>query len=87
MLLPDGTLLIKRETEYYDDFKQACENNGILLLDASDAFLRAYDENYAMPYGFQNTTMASGHLNTLGHRLLAEEFYKAWMQIQDKEKN
>jgi len=86
-LLPDGTLLIKRETEYYDDFKQACENNGIILLDASDAFLRAYDENYAMPYGFQNTTMASGHLNTLGHRLLAEEFYKAWMQIQDKEKN
>jgi hypothetical protein len=87
MLLPDGTLLIKRETEYYDDFKQACENNGIILLDASDAFLRAYEADYSLPYGFNNTTMASGHLNTLGHRLLAEEFYKAWMQIQDKEKN
>ena len=86
-LLPDGHLLIDRDMRYYDDFKNACERNGIVFLDAGDAFLRAYAADRSLPYGFHNTTMPSGHLNTLGHKIVAEEFYKAWMQIQDKENN
>lgn len=86
-LLPDGRLQIDRDTRYCDDFKRACETNGIVFLDAGDAFLRAYEADHSLPYGFQNTTMPSGHLNTLGHRIVAEEFYQAWMQIQDKENN
>lgn len=86
-LLGDGTLQVNRDMRYYDDFKQACEANGIVFLDAGDAFLRAYEANRSLPYGFHNTTMPSGHLNTLGHRIVAEEFYKAWMEIQDKENN
>ena len=86
-LLPDGQLQIDRDMRYYDDFKTACERNGIVFLDVGDAFLRAYEADHSLPYGFQNTTMPSGHLNTLGHKIVAEEFYKAWMQIQDKENN
>lgn len=86
-LLPDGTLRIDRDLEHYDDFQHACESNGIVFLDAGDAFLRAYEADHSLPYGFQNTTIPSGHLNALGHRIVAEEFYKAWMEIQDKEKN
>jgi hypothetical protein len=31
--------------------------------------------------------MQSGHLNQLGHRIVAEAFYKAWAETQDEEKN
>lgn len=86
-LLPDGQLQIDRDMRYYDDFKNACERNGIVFLDVGDTFLRAYEADHSLPYGFQNTTMPSGHLNTLGHKIVAEELYKAWMQIQDKENN
>ena len=86
-LLPDGTLRINRDMEHYDDFKNACETNDIVFLDAGDAFLRAYEADHSVPYGFNNTTKPSGHLNTLGHRIAAEEFYKAWMQIREEEEN
>lgn len=86
-LLSDGQLQIDRDMRHYDDFKRACEASGIVFLDAGDTFLRAYAADHSLPYGFQNTTIPSGHLNTLGHRIVAEELYKAWMEIQDKENN
>jgi len=86
-LLPDGTLQVNRDMEHYEDFKNACEANDIVFLDAGDAFLRAYAADRSVPYGFNNTTMPSGHLNTLGHRIVAEEFYKAWMEIREEGEN
>ena len=86
-LLSNGTLRLDRDIEYYDDFARACEKNGVVFLDTGDSFLRAYAEDHSLPYGFHNTTMPSGHLNALGHRICAEEFYKAWMEIQSKEGN
>lgn len=57
-------------------FESACTANDIVFLDMSDAFLEAYKENYAVPYGFSNTTIGTGHLNEDGHRVIAEELYK-----------
>ncbi|MDP3447727.1 MAG: SGNH/GDSL hydrolase family protein [Eubacteriales bacterium] len=84
---PDGTISIARDMLYYDDFRAACKNNGIVFVDTGDTFLSAYETDYAIPYGFSNTTMQSGHLNQLGHRIVAEAFYKAWAETQDEEKN
>ena len=85
--LPDGTISINRDMRYYEDYRTACEDNGIVFVDAGDAFLQAYEADFSLPYGFDNTTMQSGHLNKLGHQIDAEELYKAWMNIQDEEKN
>lgn len=85
--LPDGTVMINRDMRFYDDYRAACEDNGIVFVDTGDAFLQAYDADFSLPYGYDNTTMQSGHLNKLGHQIVAEEFYKAWMNIQDEEKN
>ena len=85
--LPDGTIRIDRDMRYYDDYLASCEQNGIVFVDTGDAFLRAYEADYSLPYGFSNTTMPSGHLNRIGHRIVAEEFYKAWLKIQEEEKN
>ncbi|NLI53882.1 MAG: hypothetical protein GX417_06085 [Clostridiales bacterium] len=86
LLQTDGTAKISRDKQYYDDYLSACENNDIYFLDVGDAFLRAYESDYSLPYGFNNTTMGSGHLNQTGHRIVAEELYKALQQIQSKEK-
>lgn len=53
-----------------------CESKDIIWIDCFDSFAEQYGENFDIPFGFHNTTMESGHLNTTGHRLLAEEITK-----------
>ena len=72
---------------YYEDYRAACASNGIIFLDTGDAFLRAYEKDYSVPYGFANTTFLTGHLNKTGHRIVAEAFYQALTQLQEEEKN
>ena len=36
------------------------------------AFVEYYEHNKEVPYGFSNTKPGNGHLNKLGHRLIAE---------------
>ena len=84
---PDGSLVIARDMRYYDAYSAACKQNGIVFVDPGDAFLRAYEEDFSVPYGFSNTTLLTGHLNRVGHKIVAEAFYKAWLNIQEEEKN
>lgn len=86
-ILPDGTIAIDRDMRYYEDYRAACASNGIVFLDTGDAFLRAYEKDYSVPYGFANTTFLTGHLNKTGHRIVAEAFYEALTQLQEEEKN
>ena len=74
-LAETGELVIT-EQETTAMFEAACLENNILFVDMSEAFLRAYKEDYSVPYGFFNTTMATGHLSADGHRVIAEELYK-----------
>jgi hypothetical protein len=83
----DGSSAIERETRCYDDFRAACSDNDIVFVDAGDAFLNAYETDYTIPYGFFNTTLGGGHLNRKGHQIVAEAFYRAWMEVQEKGKN
>ena len=79
---PDGTMVIARDMRYYDAYAAACKQNGIVFVDPGDAFLQAFEKDCSVPYGFSNTTMLNGHLNRLGHKIVAEAFYKAWLNIQ-----
>lgn len=75
LLTENGNLeIINQDTTAM--FEKACSANDIIFVDVSDAFLLAYEENYAVPYGFSNTTIGTGHLNEDGHRIIAEELYK-----------
>ena len=71
----DGSLSPVRyeETEV---FSRLCRENGIIFMDATQAILDAYAEDYSVPYGFMNTTMGKGHFSQAGHRVMAEELYK-----------
>lgn len=67
----DGTMTILRE-ESSQVFAEACRENDILFVDVSGDFLRAYEEDFSVPYGHQDGTMGSGHFNEDGHRIVAE---------------
>ena len=65
----------KTAQEYYDAFAKCCEQNGIELLNATEAFADNYEKTYELPYGYSNTTPGTGHLNVHGHRVIAELLY------------
>ena len=56
-----------------DGFDTLCEECGIRLLDMAERYRREYDGSYALPYGFPNTAVGTGHLNAAGHRMIAED--------------
>lgn len=67
----DGTVSIIR-SETLDIFKDVCEDVGIDFIDVGDAFVEHYNQYHEMPYGFSNTTPGKGHLNEVGHQIMAE---------------
>lgn len=72
----DGGLDFDDEPKSLEAFMRACEENDIIFLNMTDTFEKAYEETHEAPYGFENTAFNSGHLNRVGHRLVAEELYK-----------
>lgn len=80
--LSNGGMKIVRDENTYDIFQGVCEDNNIIFLDTGDAFLEAYEDKYTIPYGFSNTEMCSGHLNTDGHEIVANELYRVLQDLQ-----
>lgn len=68
-------LILEEETDKI--FEKCCEMNEIKFINMSTAFIEAYEKEYVVPYGFMNTTMGTGHLNKYGHRIMADEIWKA----------
>ena len=73
---PDGTLTLGDDREQAEAFREICETNGIQFLDMGARFLREYEENHLLPYGFANSAVGKGHLNRYGHAMIADELYK-----------
>ncbi|MCM1262988.1 MAG: hypothetical protein NC313_09735 [Butyrivibrio sp.] len=81
--LNGSEMLIVRDEETYDIFKDACEQNGIIFADMGETFEAAYESSYIVPYGFANTEMGQGHLNEDGHAIIAHELYHILMEMQE----
>ncbi|WP_026497696.1 hypothetical protein [Butyrivibrio sp. WCD2001] len=71
----DGGMTIKT-AETDGIFKEICEKYDIAVVDMSDKFREEYENNWVVSTGFSNTTIAEGHLNKEGHRMIAEELLK-----------
>lgn len=82
--LSNNGLEIVRDKDTYSIFKNACEDNNIIFLDTGDAFLEAYEDDYIVPYGFNNTEMGYGHLNADGHKIIAQELYETLQGVPIK---
>ena len=70
-ILENGSMELEY-SETIDLFKNACKKAGIDFCDMGARFLEAYKAEQKVPNGFQNTTFGKGHLNSTGHRLIAE---------------
>lgn len=81
-LQTDGTLKIESNPEVSQQFSELCAQNGIYFLDMSERFLNEYEKNFTLPYGFFNTSVATGHMNNDGHRMFADEIFKLMQRIE-----
>lgn len=59
----------------YDELTVYCKDNDIEVCDVTDAFIDQYAIDHSVPYGFANTSMGQGHLNKIGHRIIADKLY------------
>lgn len=67
--------------ETYETFVSACEENDIHVIDMGSLFLQNFEKTKTLPYGFANTTPATGHLNATGHRLIAEALIERLQEV------
>ena len=54
---------------------KVCKEKNITIINMSFPFSEYYYEKNQLPYGFYNTSIGEGHLNKIGHRLIANELY------------
>ena len=71
----DGTMtaLTNNAEPYYE---KVCKANGIEFIDMTQPFMKAYEGDHIIPYGFMNTTPGEGHTNRAAHEMMAEELAK-----------
>lgn len=79
----DGSVSIIR-SQTIDILKEACASTGIDMLDVGDAFLEHYNQYHELPYGFANTTPGSGHLNEVGHQIMANAILEYMEEVDSK---
>ena len=78
----DGTLSVNDIHENIKLFSVLCAENGIYFLNMAERFLSEYERDYTLPYGFWNTSVGKGHMNTEGHRMFADEIYALIKRIE-----
>lgn len=79
----DGNLISKDDENIIQEYKKICEEKNIVFLDMTERFMNEYKKNYSVPNGFFNTSLCEGHLNSNGHRMIAEELYKVIEEIDN----
>jgi len=60
----------------WSEFQEICTENNIDIIDMGPVFENWYYETAQLPYGFSNTAPGRGHLNRVGHKLIAGELIK-----------
>lgn len=81
----NGNVVCEKDALYKNAFKNCCKQNNIEVLDVTDAFISHYNESYEYPYGFANTVPGEGHLNTVGHKIIADKLYNKINELAVKE--
>ena len=71
----DGTMTCGSEATD-DIMERLCKESGITYIDMRDAFLESYENSHTVPFGFMNTSPATGHINDSAHRMMADALYE-----------
>lgn len=77
----DGTISLEY-SQTWGAFLDACVRNDIDVIDSGNDFLQRFDSTKEVPYGFSNTVPGTGHLNKVGHRIIATEIIEFWEELK-----
>lgn len=72
ILQEDGSVTFDENKEAVTMFSQKCEEYGFTFLNMTEAFTEMYENEHKLPHGFITGAIGTGHLNTDGHRVMAE---------------
>ncbi len=75
VLEASGTLTDPADPEKMKWLQEACEENDIRFINMAPIYIEYYNQNHILYRGFANTSPGSGHLNKVGHALIAEQLY------------
>ena len=76
ILQQDGSAIPDYSADDCALFAEACKRQDVIFVDMTDTFLRNYNEMHVLPHGFPNTELGTGHLNSDGQYMIAEEIYR-----------
>lgn len=79
-ILPDGEVNFSVDEDCLELFADICTQKGIVFIDMTSAFLESYETSKRLPHGFNNTYVGSGHLNSHGHKIMADELVKVILE-------
>lgn len=79
----DGSEAPAYINEQLDIVQSICDENGICLINTVPIFTEHFAKTFEHAYGFANTRPGFGHLNGVGHKLLANALYEAILKIEE----
>lgn len=59
-----------------------CEKAGVVFVDLTESYLRGYEQQHKLPYGFYNTSPGMGHMNSWGHELFARAVFQTINELE-----
>ena len=54
---------------------KSCEENNVPIINMNQSMVDYYQTYQKFSYGFANSNIGTGHLNTVGHELIAQSVY------------
>jgi len=85
-IIEDNIVKTKKD-EFFPILQVHVQQHDITLINMKESFEQAYQQIKQLPRGFENTSPGDGHINELGHQLVAEELTKALTKILQKERD
>ncbi len=71
----DNTAQTGNKPEFETLFAECCKQNNVPLINMNQVMIDHFEKTYEPSYGFANSKPGQGHLNEVGHRLIAQEVY------------
>lgn len=78
----EGLGYTQTEDRDLERFSACCEASGIAFVDLTESFLKGYEQQHKLPYGFLNTRPGMGHMNSWGHELFARAVFQTINELE-----
>ena len=82
-LQSDGGIDYGEDSPYLKAFTEQAEKHNITFADMTSSFENMYYTKHHVAHGFATGKLGIGHLNKYGHAEIAEELYKAILELED----